>query len=569
MFRTRREFLVKVASGAGFYAVSLLNSGCSLERWRPGTVTCHVVDSQTGEPVPARIRLLDINNVETVPRGHPAELPEDAYQGDVGFQSHRYCYVDGEFVIDRERLPLKYRVLRGFEHVIAEGELFERDISDGLIRISTQRWSNFSDQGWYSGDIHIHHISPETCRLEMEAEGLNVANILTSDFTSDRQEFEGQVNRYSSEGHLIYVSQEFRNHELGHLCLLNLKRLIEPVEEVQSFHHPLHLQVCDQVHEQGGHVSWAHFPSWPGVECPLDVAMEKLDGLEILSVLEPRDLPIFMKQVVPDWESNDGLRLWYRFLNCGFQLAATAGTDKMTRFVTVGANRVYARVEGEFNYENWIRALQEGRTFISNSPLLSFEVNGAGPGARLSLSSNGGNVVSIAAKAISQLPYSRLEVVCNGSVIADATPSGADYRAEILLEHPLQESCWLAVRALEELGPYRNMGIDFTKVHIDRGTILSNYYGTRRPETVFAHTSPVYALLDRRPIRNWDDADYYVRYMDQSIEWIGSQAKFASPSDKQATLEAFRQGRAIYERRAEEALIQRTRRVSYSRSWSA
>ena len=130
----------------------------------------------------------------------------------------------------------------------------------------------------------------------MDAEDLNVANILTSDFTLDQERSsKGRVNRYSSGKRLIYVNQEFRNDHLGHMCLLNLKRLIEPVKTMQRYEYPLHLRVCDETHAQGGYVSWAHFPSWPGVESPLDVAMEKLDGLEILCVLDPRELPVFMK----------------------------------------------------------------------------------------------------------------------------------------------------------------------------------------------------------------------------------------------------------------------------------
>ena len=257
------------------------------------------------------------------------------------------------------------------------------------------RWSSLADRGWYSGDIHIHHISPKTCRVEMEAEDLDVANILTSDFTVDQSEFEGRVNRYSSGRRLIYVNQEFRNNHLGHMCLLNLKRLIEPVKTMQAYDYPLHLRACDETRAQGGYVSWAHFPSWPGVESPLDVAMEKLDGIELLSVLDPRAFPVFMKQVVPELEANDGLRLWYRYLNCGFRLTATAGTDKMTTFVTVGANRVFARVEGEFTYQNWIDALKQGRTFVTNSPVLSFAVNGREPGATLHLDSKQDKVALI------------------------------------------------------------------------------------------------------------------------------------------------------------------------------
>ena len=544
MTMNRRRFLRNLGAGGAALQFSAAQGG---------PVTCRVVDEKSGRPLAARVRLVDSQGREVVPLGHADQLAKDAQEGDVRFQSRRYCYIDGEFAVDRARLPLRYQMLKGYEYRIAEGELTGPSGGTGAMVVPLSRWSSLSDLGWYSGDVHIHHIAPKTCRLEMDAEDLNVANILTSDFTKDQREFEGRVNTHSSGKHLIYVNQEFRNHQLGHLCLLNLKKLVQPVTEVQPHHHPLHLRVCDEVHEQGGYVSWAHFPSWPGVESPLDVAMEKLDGLEFMSVLEPRRFPLFMRGVVPEWEANDGLRLWYRFLNCGFRLTATAGTDKMTTFVTVGANRVFGRIEGEFTYGSWIAALKAGRTFISNSPILSMTVNGQEPGARLELDSRRAKIVEIRARAESQLPYHHLEVVCNGRVIGETTPSGPRHSAEIKLEHPLRESCWIAARAYEDIDGYHAKGVKFDTIHVEEGTVLSNYFGTRRPETVFAHTSPVYILRDGRPIRSWDDAQYYVRYMDLSIQWLETQAKFARPEDRQASIEAFRIGRAVYEKRAKEA----------------
>lgn len=548
MSLNRRRFLRDVA----LCGSSALRLGAAQEVRPTGAVTVRVVDEKSKRPLAARVRLVDSQSREVVPLGHPPRLTEDAQEGDVRFQSRRYCYIDGEFAVDRTQFPLKYQLLKGYQYRMAEGELRSPSGESGAITIPLSRWSSFSDSGWYSGDVHIHHIAPKTCRLEMDAEDLNVANILTSDFTQDQSEFEGRVNTHSSGRYLVYVNQEFRSHELGHLCLLNLKKLVQPVS-LQPHHHPLHLRVCDEVHQQGGYVSWAHFPSWPGVESPLDVAMEKLDGLEFMSVLEPRRFPVFMRQVVPEWESNDGLRLWYRFLNCGFHLTATAGTDKMTTFVTVGANRVFARVEGEFSYQNWIDALKAGRTFITNNPMISLAVNGQEPGARLNFRSRRTKVLEIRASAESQLPYHHLEVVCNGRVIADATPNGPRHAAEIKLEHPLHESCWIAARAYEDIDGYYAKGIKFDTIHVEEGTLLSNYFGTRRPETVFAHTSPVYVVRDGQPIRSWDDAQYYIRYMDLSLRWLETEAKFARPEDKQASIEAFRIGRAIYERRAKEA----------------
>ncbi len=540
--RGRRRFLRELA-GAGL--------GWRLAAAPGQPIVCRITDRDAARPVPARVRLVDARGNEVVPLGHPAALPADAQEGDVRFQSRRFAYVSGEFLVHPDWLPLKYQVLKGYEYAIAEGELAPAAVRDGAFTIPLSRWSSLSSQGWYSGDIHIHHIAPRTCRLEMEAEDLNVANILTSDFTRDQKEFEGRVNAHSGGNRLIYVSQEFRNNHLGHMCLLNLKSLIEPVATMQGPDYPLHTEVCDRAHAQGGYVSWAHFPSWPGVESPLDVALEKLDGLEILCVLDPRALPVFMQQVVPEIESNHGLRMWYRYLNCGFRLTATAGTDKMTTFVTVGANRVYARVDGDFTYQGWIDALKRGCTFVTNSPILTFAVNGREAGSTLALSSAKDKVVRIHAAAESQLPYDRLEIVSNGNVIADASPSGARHKAEIRLEHPVRGSCWIAARAWEGMARYR--GLDFHKVHNEQGTLLSSLYGTRRPEAVFAHTSPVYVIRDGQPIRSRDDAAYYIRYLDNAIQWLRKDARFAKPSDQQASIEAFQRGRAVYSRLAREA----------------
>jgi len=545
----RRRFLLAAGSGVCVSAAR----GTGLGAPSGNAIPCKIVDGRSGRPIPARLRLTDAQGHDVVPARHPSELAPDAQQGDVRSQSKRFAYVDGSFSLDPRLLPLRYQVIKGYEFLIAEGQIGPDDVRERGVVLSLSRWSSLADQGWYGGDNHIHNISPKTCRLEMDAEDLDVANILTSDFTTDQFEFEGKVNRYSSGRRLIYVNQEFRNNHLGHMCLLNLKRLIEPVKTMQPYHYPLHLRACDETRAQGGYVSWAHFPSWPGVESPLDVAMEKLDGLEILCVLDPSEFPVFMKNVVPELEANNGLRLWYRYLNCGFRLTATAGTDKMTTFVTVGANRVYAHVLGEFTYQNWINALNEGRTFVTNSPVLSFTVNGQEPGATLNFDPKNNKVAEVHAQAESQLPYDRLEIVANGVAIAQATPSGHRHRAEIHLEHPINQSCWLAARVVEDLETYRKRGVAFPEVHVAEGTRLSDYYGTRRPETVFAHSSPVYLIRDEEPIRNHDDAEYYVRYLDNAIRWLKTEARFARPSDKQDSLQAFEQGRAIFTARAQEA----------------
>ena len=61
---------------------------------------------------------------------------------------------------------------------------------------------------------------------------------------------------------------------------------------------------------------------------------------------------------------------WYRFLNAGFDLPATAGTDKMFNSQVVGSVRTYVNVEGVFSYEGWLDGIRAGRTFVTTGPML-------------------------------------------------------------------------------------------------------------------------------------------------------------------------------------------------------
>jgi hypothetical protein len=103
---------------------------------------------------------------------------------------------------------------------------------------------------------------------------------------------------------------------------------------------------------------------------------------------------------------------------------------------------------------------------------------------------------------------------------------------------------------MEDLGRYP--GVNFSAIHRGEGTLFSSLYGTRRPENVFAHTSPVYAIVDGKPVRSWDDAQYYVGYMQHAIDWLKADARFASAEDRKSSIAGFEQAKAVYQQRARE-----------------
>ncbi|HET9486978.1 MAG TPA: CehA/McbA family metallohydrolase, partial [Chryseosolibacter sp.] len=298
---------------------------------------------EKGSTTAARIRVTMSDSIYLAPEGHTIDFPFTNYGGDVILDNNRrFAYVNGVFAID---LPsqgkIRFEIVKGFAYKIIDQSISVSTSGDS-IRFKLEKWFQFPRETWISGDVHVHNIDPETALLEMKAEDLNVCNILTSDFTFDQDRFRGGPEPISDSLHIIYVNQEYRDDRLGHVNLLNLKKLIEPVKTPRKFHYPLNIQAMDQTRSQGGHVSWAHFAAWPGLEGPLAIVLNKVHSVELLSTIEPFSEPTFVADIVPDLRMNSGLRIWYRLLNCGMKIPATAGTDKMSNWVTVGANRVYA-----------------------------------------------------------------------------------------------------------------------------------------------------------------------------------------------------------------------------------
>src|SRR5262249_51419478 len=77
-----------------------------------------------------------------------------------------------------------------------------------------------------------------------------------------------------------------------------------------------------------------------------------------------------------------GEDLYYEFLNLGFRLAASAGSDAPYGN-TIGTSRVYAYTGTEFSPDAWLAALKAGHTFVTNGPMLDLKVDQQIPGSTI------------------------------------------------------------------------------------------------------------------------------------------------------------------------------------------
>jgi hypothetical protein len=151
-------------------------------------------------------------------------------------------------------------------------------------------------------------------------------------------------------------------------------------------------------------------------------------------------------EVMECWDAN--YDVWYEILNSGVRMAPTAGTDYGTLPNLPGRERFYTKVEGQLTVESWLDGIRRGKTFVTNGPMLEFQVDDAGMGGEVVLKKPG----TVRLKAALRFDPERdeifrLEVVQNGLVLKNIPRIGPVSEVSCDLEVDIDQSCWLVVRA--------------------------------------------------------------------------------------------------------------------------
>jgi hypothetical protein len=499
-----------------------------------------IVDDATGEPLAARVAL-------TNPDGKFIEI--EGRHEHVQYLDKRWCYVDGAFAVTIPDSGATIEIRRGFE----TRPLVEKVAGKGKAKtvqktFRLRRWIDMKQKGFVNGDIHAHLPVPKEARAQMRAEDLNaqvlyhMADSESSIATNDC--FTGRLDASSTPGCEIYVGQEIREFQMGHLGLLNIKTLVPgypdmggSLEYWRSKPHWDLMRAMRATREQNGMVVWCHISSLPGAEFPVGIALGLVDAVELITWSDPTQLPNhwnpwlnsgFSMAEFPIMRSLD---LYYQFLNDGFRLPVAAGTDKFGEEIPLGSNRVYAKIDGQANFASWLEAIKAGRTFVTNGPILEFEVSGSKPGDVVEFS--GSKQIKARVTVRSILPFTTLEIVANGETIGHKTvPNWKNpavdglYSMEVEATVDIERSTWLAARVVE---------------HPDlRSRILP------RGLSVFAHTSPIYFLKDGKKVREEASIAYLCKYVEGTIHWLRTNPQFATEEDLSSAKQAAEQALQVY-----------------------
>ncbi len=433
-------------------------------------VKVKVIDADTNEQIPCRIHFRSLTGIPYQPHGHHRHLNSNQgtwhidIGGDIRLGQITYAIIDGKCEGWLPRGKVIVDVARGFEYEpIRTTVNIKPGQTDLLLKI--KRWTNMNKERWFSGDSHVHFLSTQGAHKEAQSEDLNVVNLLQAQWGSlftNIEDFTGEPSISKNKQNIIYVSQENRQHLLGHMILWGLKKPIMPwgtdgpgEGELGSSLETTLSHWADEAHKQGGYVISPHFPMPNGEPASL-IATNRLDGIEML-----RQTPLNHKH-------------YYQYLNCGYKLPLVGGTDKMDGNVPVGAYRTYVYIpdQEEFNYANWCKNVSLGRTFMTGGPIIKLTIDGFKIGDTIKLSSPG--TIELKASIESIIPIHKLEIIKNGKVIASTKNDKGTKKLTINEKIKIDSNSWIAARSG---GP--------------------NYFDSKNHHDiwkrgVFAHTSPIY-----------------------------------------------------------------------------
>lgn len=395
-----------------------------------------------------------------------------------------YCSGSCEVVVPPGESRIE--VWKGFEYEpvgtvinVAAGETTE-------VRLGLTRVADWAARGWYSGDTHIHldrrTKSDDDRALDLTAaEDIRFAHILAMNDPRtympqmDQQlhpqlQGMGKTSERTREIYQIASGQEYRANTYGHICFIGGSRLVDADgAKTNPNNWPPFGVVADELHGVGGVAFHAH--GGYGKEIYADLAQRATDGVELLQFAEYRDI---------------GLEGWYHILNAGFHFPAIGASD-YPYCRALGDCRTYAYLgEQAATFDNWNKAVAQGRSFFTTGPLVELHVNGQRPGDTIELPA-GQHTLSIS--------------------LAIHSPIGAAHEMQILLGGQIERR---RIRIDEGYGPTLQT-ISSAVTLKESSWVAARVFSKHKSgkEDVEAHTNPVYVKIgNTSPVRR------------QSVQWL-------------------------------------------------
>ncbi len=492
-----------------------------------------LIDGETGEELPGLVRIRTEEGAivpvdSLLPRGQGLREGEAIHQW--------WALVEPTSV----RLPrakLEVAAFAGLETDLTTQTVDLRERTEADVTIKLNRFHNARQAGYQNANTHVHVMKITRAECDRYLIESATADGLDLVFVSYLERANDDVNYISNQyarsdlralntDHVHFDNGEEHRHNFtgqgqgyGHVMLLSIPELVYPVSigpgisKTGTDGIPLRRGI-ERAHEMGGTVIWCH-NDW-GLEDVPDWVAGRLHANNIF-----------------DGGSHGSYaHSFYRYWSAGIKVPVSTGTD----WFIYDFSRVYVPAPGRITPEQWLDQLEAGRSYITNGPLLQFDVEGHGVGEDVALESPG--AVSVKGRAVGRVDFERLELVRNGEVIESVAsrPQKGHFVAELDINFDIDEPCWVALRTPPPFAPDDPRFAAHTP---------ENEYGRE----LFSHTSATFIDVAGRRIFDRAAGKLLLEDMRQSRPFITEKGLFADEAEQRAVLSVYDEGIAVMQKR--------------------
>jgi hypothetical protein len=494
----------------------------ALARYGSCKLNIALIDQDTGEVIPGLVRV----SMQIAPQ---TWMP---LEGLIPRVNQGWHVLTEATTVQVPQQLLRIEAIQGIETELA---LVDVDLSrkyDSSLNIPLKRFYNTHQKGLLSGNTHLHLENITKLQADRYLQEVPRADQLDIVFVSYLHSHwkmkELTTNVYgpkslaglSTPDILLRWGEEHRHNFLprheegyGHVMFLDVNTLVEPVSIGPALGPPdspegIPLQRgIRKAREDGATVVWCH--NRRGYE---DIPNWILGDIDAQNIFDNGS----MKRIANGVQGTGLYRdSFYRYYNIGMHIPFSTGTD----FLLFDFSRVYVPGRSPLSSDAWLQGLRDGKSFITNGPLLEFSINGLGIGETLNLDQP--ETIRVTARGIGRSDFSALELIFNGNVVYTASnrPVEGHFEAEIDRELNVSEPGWFALRIPWEAPTNQNL--------FDRD--------------LFAHTSPIYIQIAGKQIFKPEVAQGLIDEMMQSIDVLSEKVKFQNTQRRTDVLRVYQQ----------------------------
>jgi hypothetical protein len=476
-----------------------------------GQIELSVIDSETKEPVAVRMELRNV-------RGRPIPV-RNAIK--VGGQ----CCFDGTIVLDLTTGKYTFRMERGPEYRVRTGNFEIRRGATDNKQVDMQRFVDMAHEGWYSGDLDVDHRTSQLPTL-MLAEDLRVAAI--RGWQANRNSKHTPNVQSVGKERFFAENVAIDSRPIGRIGFCGL--LTDISAPVTASETPSPFDVVAAVRRQAtSHIDLATLTH---ADLPVWIASKQLDTVGLLNsnvILEtvtpgptigrPGNSTIYAP---PHGPGRWSLSTYYELLNCGLRIAPSAGSGSGTIDNPVGYNRVYVFCGDEFTWDNWWQGLRQGRSLVTNGPMMRAFVNGQVPGHVFRGYPGETVELETTLKLSTRESIAYLQIVKNGQTAAEVRLDELVKKQGELPKLKFTESGWMMIRA-----------------------VCDNPKALR-----YATTAPYYVEFDGKPRISRRSCEFFV---DWTMQRVADLEKNLKPSEHERVLRYHRAAQKYWNQKLSEA----------------